>query len=190
VPTPIWHSDRGARQGGHPGRSPDPVIKVGDIAWLEFEKPDLVRAEAFAQAFGFGTALHTADELCLRGTDSGSPRVLIRRGPRSRFIAAAYTADDQSDVLRLAEASGTSMRALPEAHGGVAAELVDPSGLTVRVAHGTHHLPALPAQPPHRFNFGHKLARINATQRPPQEPTRMRLGHVVLQTTKYREALN
>jgi catechol 2,3-dioxygenase-like lactoylglutathione lyase family enzyme len=185
------HSDQGARPGEHPGRSRYPVIKVHDIAWLEFEKPDLVRAEAFSRAFGFSTVVRTDDELHLRGTDPGSPCVLIRRGPRSRFVAAAYTAQDQSDVRRLAEATGTKIRALPETLGGVAVELVDPSGVTVRVVHGTHQLAALPAQPPQQYNFGHELARINTTQRPPREPTRVqRLGHLVLQTTKYREALN
>jgi catechol 2,3-dioxygenase-like lactoylglutathione lyase family enzyme len=185
------HNDQGARRGEHAGRSHDPIIKVHDIAWLEFEKPDLTRAEAFARAFGFGTSFRTADELCLRGTDSGSPCVLITRGPRSRFVGAAYTAAEQSDVQRLAEATGTRVRAMPESVGGVAVGLVDPSGVTVRVVAGTRQLEALPAQPPHQFNFGHELRRINATQRPPHEPTRVqRLGHVVLQTTKYLEALN
>ena len=140
------HSDQGARQGEHPGRSRDPIIKVHDIAWLEFEKPDLVRAEAFSRAFGFSTVVRTVDELYLRGTDAGSPCVLIQRGRRSRFVAAAYTAQDQSDVLRLADATGTRMRALPEALGGVGVDLVDPGGMTVRVVHGTHQLAALPAQ--------------------------------------------
>jgi len=185
------HSDQGAREGEHPGRSRDPIIKVHDIAWLEFEKPDLVRAESFSQAFGFGTALRSADKLCLRGADSGSPCVLIRRGRRSRFVGAAYIAQDQSDVLRLAEATGTRIRALPESLGGVAADLVDPSGVTVRVVHGTQQLEAVGAQTPHRFNFGHELRRINTAQRSPREPTRVqRLGHVVLQTTKYLETLN
>jgi catechol 2,3-dioxygenase-like lactoylglutathione lyase family enzyme len=185
------HSDQGARKDEHPGRSRDPIIKVHDIAWLEFEKPDLTRAETFSRAFGFSTALRTIDDLFLRGTDAGSTCVLIRRGPRSRFVGAAYTAQDQSDVLRLAEATESSIRALPESLGGVAVDLVDPGGVTVRVVHGSHQLEALPAQTPHRLNFGHELARINATQRPPREPTRVqRLGHVVLQTTKYLEALN
>ena len=43
------HSEQGARKGEHTGRSRNPVIKVADIAWLEFEKPDLARAETFAQ---------------------------------------------------------------------------------------------------------------------------------------------
>jgi 2-keto-4-pentenoate hydratase/2-oxohepta-3-ene-1,7-dioic acid hydratase in catechol pathway len=127
------HSDQGARKQEHPGRSRDPIIKVHDIAWLEFEKPDLARAEAFSRAFGFNTVVRTADELYLRGTDPGSPCVLIQQGPRSRFVAAAYTAQDHSDVLRLAEATGTRMHTLPESLGGVAVDLVDPSGLTVRV---------------------------------------------------------
>jgi catechol 2,3-dioxygenase-like lactoylglutathione lyase family enzyme len=185
------HSDQGARKGEHPGRSADPIIKVHDIAWLEFEKPDLTRAEAFSSAFGFDTALRAADSLWLRGTDSGSPCVLIRRGPRSKFVGAAYTAQDQSDVHRLAEATGTTIRALPESLGGVAIDLVDPSGVTVRVVHGTHKLEVLPAQTQHELNFGHEVQRVNTTQRPPREPTRVqRLGHVVMQTTKYREALN
>jgi len=141
------HSDQGARQGEHPGRSRDPIIKVHDIAWLEFEKPDLGRAEAFARAFGFSTVVRTVDELYLRGTDPGSPCVLIQQGPRSRFVAAAYTAQDQSDVLRLAEATGTTMRALPESLGGVAVDLVDPSGVTVRVVAGTHQLAACRHKP-------------------------------------------
>ncbi|MGH3643357.1 MAG: VOC family protein [Mycobacterium sp.] len=185
------HSDQGAHEGEHPGRSADPIIKVHDIAWLQFEKPDLQRAEAFSCAFGFSTAMRTADELYLRGTDSGSPCVLIRRGPRSRFVGAAYTAQDQSDVLRLAEATGTTLHALPESLGGVAVDLADPSGVTVRVVAGTHQLEALPAQPPHQLNFGHEVQRINTTQRPLREPTRVqRLGHVVMQTTKYRQALD
>src|ERR1700723_2444772 len=57
------HSAEGARKGEHPGRSRDPIIKVHNIAWLEFEKPDLTRAEAFSCAFGLSTAMRTAHGL-------------------------------------------------------------------------------------------------------------------------------
>jgi Glyoxalase/Bleomycin resistance protein/Dioxygenase superfamily len=185
------HSQQGARPGEHPGRSRNPVIKVHDIAWLEFEKPDLARAEAFAHAFGFSTVLRTSDELQLRGTDPGAPCVILRRGPRSRFVGTAFTAADDADLLRLAKATGTTTHPLPEAIGGLTVDLVDPSGIPVRVVAGTHELAALPAQSPHTFNFGHELRRTNAMQRPPREPTRVqRLGHVVLQTTKYIAALD
>ena len=185
------HSEHGAKKGEHPGRSRNPVIKVHDIAWLEFEKPDLVRAEAFAHAFGFATVLRTGSELQLRGTDPAAPCVLIRRGATTRFRGMAFTAHDESDLLRLEKATGARTRALPEAIGGRAIELVDPSGIQVRVVTGTHQLDALPAQAPHTFNFGDDLHRVNATQRPQRVPTTVqRLGHVVVQSTHYLAALN
>lgn len=185
------HSEHGAQRGEHPGRARNPLIKVADIAWLEFEKPDLMRAEAFAQAFGFSTLLRTNDQLQLRGTDAEGPCVIVRRAPRSRFVGVAFTAQDEVDVLRLADAKSARTLALPESIGGLAVELVDPSGVQVRVVAGTHELAALPAQPPHVLNFGHELLRANATQRPSRLPARVqRLGHVVLQSTKYVETLN
>jgi hypothetical protein len=185
------HSEQGAVAAEHSGRSRNPVIKVQDIAWLEFEKPDLLRAEAFAQAFGFSTLLRTPDELHLRGTDAGAPCVIVRRGPRSRFVGAAFTAHDEVDVLRVADALGAPTRALPESVGGLAADLVDPSGVPVHIVAGTHALTPLPPQLPQRLNVGQELLRTNATQRPPRLPARVqRLGHVVLQSTRYLQTLN
>jgi hypothetical protein len=43
-------------------------------------------------------------------------------------------------MLRLTEATGTRMRALPESLGGLAVALVDPGGMRVRVVHGTDPL--------------------------------------------------
>ena len=185
------HSEHGARRGEHPGRSRNPVIKVHDIAWLEFEKPDLMRAEAFAQAFGFSTLLRSPGELHLRGTDPGAPCVIVRRGPRSRFTGVAFTAQDEVDVLRLAETADVPARALPDSLGGLAVNLVDPSGVPVRVVAGVTPLPALPAQSPHIPNVGLDIPRTNTTVRPPRLPARVRrLGHVVMQSSKYVETLD
>ncbi len=185
------HSEQGARPGEHPGRSRNPVIKVHDIAWLEFEKPDLARAETFAHAFGFTTLLRTSAELQLRGTDPGAPCVILRHGPRSRFVGTAFTACDEADLIRLAHATGTTARPLPDTIGGLTVDLVDPAGVRVRVVAGMHELAALPSQSPQTFNFAHELLRVNATRRPARQPAKVqRLGHVVLQTTKYVEAMN
>ncbi|MFY1634841.1 VOC family protein [Solwaraspora sp. WMMB335] len=185
------HSEQGALPDEHPGRARNPIVKVHDLAWLEFQKPDLERAEAFARAFGFTTALRTPDEVHLRGTAAGSPCVLIRRGPRSRFVGPAFRAADGRDVLRLAEATGRTMSSLPESLGGVTVDLVEPNGTRVRVVAETHELAALPTQAPLTLNVGHDTARVNVTQRPLREPAKVqRLGHVVLQTTRYLETLN
>lgn len=185
------HSAQGALAGEHPGRSRNPLIKVTDVAWLEFDKPDLARAEAFAHAFGFGTALRTDTELHLRGSDPDAPCVLIRCGAQTRFRGMAFAAGDDTDLVRLADKTGARVTALPEAIGGLGVHLTDPSGIPVHVVSGTHPLSPLPAQAPHTFNLGHDVVRINATQRPPRVPTTVqRLGHVVVQSTRYRAALD
>jgi catechol 2,3-dioxygenase-like lactoylglutathione lyase family enzyme len=185
------HSEQGARSGEHPGRACNPTIKVRDIAWLEFEKRDLMRAEAFAQAFGFSTVARTEQELQLRGTDAGAPCLLVRRGARTRFAGIAFAAQEPADVQALADATGSATQELPESIGGIAVALTDPSGVPVRVIAGTHELPALPIQPAHTFNFGHSTLRANETQRPARLPARVqRLGHVVLQSNRYVETLN
>jgi Glyoxalase/Bleomycin resistance protein/Dioxygenase superfamily len=185
------HSEQGALPGEHPGRSRNPVIKVADIAWLEFDKPDLIRAEAFARAFGFQTARRDPAGVQFRGTDAGAPCMIVRRGERSRFAGVAFRACDEVDVLRLADKFGATARPLPESIGGLSVDLVDPSGVPVRVVAGMHQLPELPGQQPHVFNFGRELRRTNATQRPARTPARVqRLGHLVLQSTKYLQSLN
>ncbi len=185
------HSEQGARPGEHPDRSRNSVIRVVDIAWLEFEKPDLMRAEAFARAFGFDVDQHLPDGLHLRGTAAGGPCVLVRRGPRTRFAGAAFRAGSEADVRRLADSFGTRALPLPEAIGGLSVDLIDPSGMPVRVVAGMHELPELAGQQPHAVNFGSCAQRTNAAQRPPRVPARVqRLGHLVVQSTAYLETLN
>ncbi|WP_328980035.1 VOC family protein [Streptomyces canus] len=186
------HSERGALRGEHPGRSRNPVIKVADLAWLEFEKPDLERAEVFARDFGFGVAARTESELWLRGTFAGAPCVVIRRGRRSsRFIGPAFRAAERADLDRLARATGTDVRDVGVPGGGKAVDLLDPSGFPVRVVHCGEQLPALPEQQPLLLNSGTEHRRTNTTQRPPREPSRIqRLGHVVLETRVFAQALS
>ncbi|WP_346777646.1 VOC family protein [Rhodococcus sp. HNM0563] len=184
------HSDQAGLPGEHPGRARNPIIKVRDLAWLEFEKPDLRGAERFAHAFGFATAAKTPGELHLRGTERAAPCVIIRAGARSRFVGLTFHAADVADLLRLADATERTVRPLPESIGGLGVELVDPNGLPVRVVADTRELDELPVQPALTHNFGGELHRVNRTQRPPRVPAQVqRLGHVVLQSTRYRRTL-
>jgi len=185
------HSESGALPGEHPGRARNPVIKARDIAWLEFEKPDLDSAEIFGHAFGFATSFKDANELHLRGTLAGSPAVIIRRGDASRFTGPAFRAAADSDLLRLADHLDAKVTPLPESLGGVTIDALDPSGARVRVVSGCHELQAMPGQIPLRHNVGGDIARENSAHRLPREPAKVeRLGHVVLQSTRYRQTLD
>jgi catechol 2,3-dioxygenase-like lactoylglutathione lyase family enzyme len=185
------HHEAGALAGEHVGRSANPVIKVRDLAWLEFEKPDLAKSEAFAHAFGFSTLHRTPTELTLRGSDAGAPCVIIRKAERSRFLGPAFHADGADDLLRLANATDSTVRRLPEHLGGLTVDVREPAGALVRVVTDTIEHPAMTSQAQMVLNFGHEAPRTNATQRPLRAPaTVQRLGHVVLQSTKYIESLN
>jgi hypothetical protein len=105
------HSDAGGLPGEHPGRSSNPLIKVVGLAWLEFEKPDLARAERFLSDFGFAVTDRTPEALVLRGHWAGTPSLVVRRGPGSRFVGPVFTADARADLERLARA--TDSRVVP-----------------------------------------------------------------------------
>jgi len=182
------HSETGGLPGEHPGRSRNPLIKVAGLAWLEFEKPDLDRAERFGADFGFTVADRTPDTLLLRGRWASTPCLVIRRGPQPRFAGVAFQAAARDDLDRLADGTGGTVMA----HwGGHAVRLRDPSGYPVHVVYGVPELPALPERGPLPLNFGAGHVRANATQRPDRHPAEIeRLGHVALGTTRFAAALD
>ena len=185
------HSEQGRERGEHRGRHLDPVIKVRDLAWLEFEKPDLDRAMVFALDFGFSVHLRTADALYLRGTWAGTPCVVIRRGEQSRFVGPVFQARDAGDLQRLERATGSPVVDADPLIGGHLVQLRDPSGVPVAVSYGAHEVQALADQVSLHSNYGRAVTRVNATQRPPREPARIqRLGHVVLMSTSFQRDLD
>ena len=166
------------------------MIKVEDLAWLEFEKPDLDAAERFAHDFGFTTAHRDDTELHLRGALAGSQCVIIRKGSRSRFTAPVFRASSRADLERLACANGAAVRERRGPGGGAVVDLHDPSGVPVRIVADAEQLPGLPERPPVPLNFG-EVRRVNAPQRPPRVPAQIqRLGHVVLETPSFSRALD
>ncbi|WP_436535660.1 VOC family protein [Actinoplanes sp. HUAS TT8] len=184
------HSEDGAHRGERADRDANPVIKVEDLAWLEFEKPDLDAAERFAHDFGFSTAYRTGQELHLRGTIAGTQCVIIRRGPRSRFVGPAFRAAGVDDLRRLARETGATVDERRGVGGGAVVELRDPSGMPVRVVAGVESLPELPRQAPLPLNFG-TVRRTNTPQRPERAPARIeRLGHVVVETPSFARNLD
>ncbi|MFD0661037.1 VOC family protein [Thermocatellispora tengchongensis] len=178
------HSEQGALSGEHPGRAADPVIKVVDLAWLEFGKPDLRRAETFARDFGFTAVERTPALLRLRGALPGTDCLVIRKDTASRFTRLVFQAADAGDLRRLAGATGGEVADLEG--GGRYVSARTPSGIEVRVVYGAPEHGGLDLQRPLTLNSGARVERVNAVQRPPREPARVeRLGHVVLSTTVF-----
>ena len=141
------HSEQGALPGEHPGRAKNPVIKVLDLAWLEFVKPDLAASERFAHAFGFTTVSRTADELQLRGTDAGAPCVIVRRGPARGTSVRPSGPRTPPTWCGSPTPPGRRSRSCRRASAGSRVDLTDPSGVAGpgRRRHPRARSPAGPA---------------------------------------------
>ena len=137
------------------------MVKAAGLAWLEFEKPDLDRAERFYADFGFTVADRTPETLLLRGRWASAACLVVRRGPRPRFAGAAFAAAGRDDLHRLARGTGGTVTAHRGGHGVL---LRDPSGYPVRVIHGVPELPALPERAALKFLSG--LVDVEADDRP------------------------
>ena len=180
------HSEQGAIRGDRPARAGNPVIKVEDLAWLEFEKPDLDAAERFAHDFGLATAYRSEAELHLRGTLPGTQAVIIRRGPRSRFVAP-----DLPRLLPGGPPAAGPRPPGPTSRSGAARAAARSSSWRTRSGSRCgwwptwSSCPRLPGTPPLPLNFG-EVRRVNTTQRPPRAPGQAeRLGHVVLESPSF-----
>ena len=180
------HSEQGATRGEHPGRSRNPLIKVRDLAWLEFE-----RLRPGPQKPSRGRCFTT----CCRAHRRASPsrngrRLAVRDRPPDRIRGSWARRSPQStaDVERLASATSND----PHAARGHRRR----RGRTDRSRDsGPRRRRDARVGRAARTTAAHlqlaRARRANATQRPPREPARVqRLGHVVLQSTKYIETLN
>ena len=168
------HSEQGARAGEHSGPVAEPADQGARhrLAGVREARPRARRGVRAGVRLHHGAAhrRRTAAARHRRG------RALRDRAPRpaSRFVGIAFAAAATTPTYcgwptRPARRPG----ALPEAIGGLAVDLTDPSGIPVHVVAGMHALPALPGQQPHVFNFGHEL---RAHQRHPTPAARARPG--------------
>ena len=136
------HSETGSVRGEHSGRSNNPMVKVAGLAWLEFEKPDLERAERFLADFGFVVADRTP-EAC--GCVAGGParRACGAPGEPVAFRRRRLSRRRPSDVNA---SPGRSGHDATSERGATAVTLRDPSGHSGAVVHGAPVLPATGAR--------------------------------------------
>ena len=94
--------------------------------------------------------------------------------------------------MRLAGATGATVRPLPESLGGVTVDLVDPSGFPCGSSRAPISFDALPFKTRTcSTSAQHEVPGLTPPSALPGFPLRVqRLGHIVVQTPKYIEALN
>lgn len=168
---------------------PTPWQKATQLAFLRFEKKDLIEAERFWNDFGMVTVSRNADRLVLRGAGTEPAIVVATKGDKSRFVGSVFVVPSDTDFTRLERQSNAKPLAAERIPGGGrGVELKDPDGNELWLIADWGAVPALPARPPmHRdMNVLGDIRRVNKTVRSPIEPALVgRAGHVVYQTSNF-----
>jgi hypothetical protein len=168
---------------------PEPIGRAVELAFLRWEKRRLAPTERFWRDFGMHIVSSSAHRLVARGTGSAPCIAVATKGPRDRFVGAAFRMSDDTDLERYVQTLG-ARRLAPDAipGGGSGVELADPSGRSVWLLQGQPRVPPLPvrASLTEHTNTADRTPRVNHTVRAPIEPARVvRLGHVVMQTVDF-----
>lgn len=161
----------------------DPIIKVGDIAWIRLGAPDLDQAARFLGDFGLLPQVRTEDALYMRGTGPAHHMHITERGP-DRVLGIAFHAESEADLHRLArEAAGASdVEPLNEPGGGKRVRLRELNGFTIEVVHGVATVAPL-AERHSVLNTGAARQRLGELQRIEPRPCQVkRMGHAVIST--------
>ncbi|UVO53772.1 VOC family protein [Sphingomonas sp. SUN039] len=166
--------------------SSNPLVKVWDIASVEFGRPDLDKALSFLNDFGLTLDCRDADTAFLSGLSGYGPCYILRRTDTPCFRGIGLVVRTLEELDRVATLPGAS--AVEQACGwgeGKQVRLTDPAGFPVRVVQGPRH--ETPA-PRHSLvqNLELPRSRVNAMQRPPLgAATVLRLGHAVLSVVDF-----
>lgn len=168
---------------------PTPWQKATQLAFLRFEKKDLIEAERFWNDFGLVTVSRTDEQLVLRGSGTEPAILVARKADIARFVGSVFVVPGDTDFSRL-ERESQARPLAPDLipGGGRGVELKDPDGNELWLITDWGSAPALPTREPmHRdMNTLGDIQRVNNTVRSPIEPAWIgRLGHVVYQSANF-----
>jgi hypothetical protein len=173
--------------GKYPLVRPEPLLKVCDIAYVLFEKPDLPRQSEFLQDFGMTPTEESEQTLYMRGNGSSPWFYRATRGEKSRYLGAGFLVNTVEELQTASAATKNPIEAITEPGGGQRVRLLDPNGFIVDIIHGREELPRQPSrQQLFAVNTPGQKNRVNArvTTAPAPSPLE-RLGHLVLAVTDF-----
>lgn len=172
-------------------RSAEPVIKVHDIAYLIFDRPDLEKTQSFLEDFGLTVSARTKEALFARGAGPAHHCYVARRNRRAGFVGAAFRVKSLADLERLADAEGSKIETVNDPGGGRRVVLSDPNGFRIEVIFGDEEAALIDCRPSPLTNTSNNRARVNAPLRTPSgPPVVQRLGHVVLETPYFSRSVD
>ena len=170
-----------------PSRHSNPTVKAQRLAYLVWERPDLVKAKEFLEEFGLHVLEESLDAIYFRGTAAAPFCYVIKKAPKARFVGFALEVTSMEDLEKLSQLPEASqVRPLDTPGGGFGVSLNDPSGASVQAVFGQQTTKEQTPREVLNRNTPRDTPRINATQRVPVEaPDVIKLGHVVFELADF-----
>ncbi len=113
---------------------PTPVIRVKDIAYVQFVAPDLEVMESFLLDFGLVRHERSENVLSMRGLDRSGPAHITRLGETACFDRVGFCADSKADLDALSATEDfADVRPIEGSSGGYVVSGRDPNGFAIDV---------------------------------------------------------
>ena len=158
-------------------------IKPVDIAYVQYQHPDLDLAVEFLQDFGFTVAQKCDRKIYLRGENSSPYLYVVEKGESARFIGFGLEVLNNNNLKAIANLEQASqVYELDAPGGGYAVTLNDPNNFKIDLVCGIQKSERTDLEVnPLLFNSPTEKKRLNKPQKLRQQPAKIiRLGHIAL----------
>jgi len=176
-----------ANAGSRPLQRPAPLVKVEELAYVIFQRPEPNRQRSFLEDFGMRLAEETPNALYFRGHGTSPWFYCVEKGEKARYIGAGYTVSDAAVLDEIAARHAVPIEELEGPGGGRRVRLRDPDGFVADFVHGREPAQRCPSHDtlPAANTPGNKV-RVNASVRTTAEPCPLeKLGHLVIAVTDF-----
>jgi len=163
-------------------RHPAPLVRVQELAYVLFERPDLEKQRAFLEDFGMHLAAAENGTMYFRGNGTSPWFYAVSEGEKARFLGMGFTVASEAELARVAEVNGKTEEALEGPGGGRRVRITDPNGYIIEYVWGREAQERIPSRDTlFTANSPTEKSRVNCGIRSAVEPSPLeKVGHIVL----------
>ncbi len=185
------HKTPDGNAGSKPLEAPEPVVKVQELAYLLFQRPDLHKQQGFLEDFGMRLAGEGSGAMYFRGHGVSPWFYAALEGADARYLGAGFTVSSAEQLAEIAARNAVDIEPVEGPGGGQRVRLHDPDGFIVDFVHGREPVQRIEAREVlFERNTPARKARVNQGVRSQPEPSPLeKVGHFVQSVTEFQRSI-